>query len=569
MGSKGIAKWIFAFGLLLGAIQATPAQDEGNTDYQYALIEAVKQKNLGNFPEAIKLYTLVIQSKPDCDAAYYELGTIYLMSNQFETAKGYLEEAYEMDPGNEWYTLAYLNALGGTESYDEMLAILKEKSREEPDNAEWEFQMASVLFSKGKANKSIRMLEKIEEERGFSEKITLMKASIYESEGEYDQAKMEINKVMLLFPEAVQFRIVAAELCMKNGEEEEAAGYYRDILEIDSTNIFALTNLTDYYRKQGDTEKSIGYLARSFRSPQIDVKRKLAIMSYYLTDDEFRSKYRNDLENLLNVFLEVHPDEPEALLLATDFYIGIKEYEKAFRQLEKYLTENSATFPVYMQAILLANASSLNQELVEVADKALELYPDSTDIYFFRGIGYYGMEQYNQVVENFKGTSSGNFSNPEYTSQARMLVAEAYYRLGEYSTSDSLFLQLISEEPDNYTILNNYSYYLAERGEKLNEAREWSRKAILNNPDNATFLDTYAWILYRMASYDEAERYILEALNKGGENDPEINEHAGDIQTALSSFEVARSYYNKAILMGGDRERIENKIQNLDQGQDQ
>jgi tetratricopeptide (TPR) repeat protein len=474
-----------------------------------------------------------------------------------------------MDPSNQWYTLAYLNALGGTESYDEMLEILKDKTKEEPDEVEWEFQTASVLLSQGKTNKSIRLLEKIEEEKGFSEKITLMKASAYESEGKYDLAKDEINKVMVLFPEAIQFRIVAAELCMKNGEEDEAAGYYSDILEIDSTNIFALTNLTDYYRKKGDYGKSIQYLARSFRSPQIDVKRKLAIMSYYLSDNEFQVKYRGELENLLSVFLEVHPEEPEAMLLAADFYIGGKEYEKAFQQLKRYLDNNSASYPIYMQAILLANATSMNQELVDMADRALEQYPDSTDLYFFRGIGYYEMEQYEKLIENFKGISLDRFSSPEYGSQSKMLVAEAYYRMGDHERSDSLFEQLIREEPDNYMVLNNYSFYLAERGEKLKEAREWSRTAILNNPDNATFLDTYAWVLYRLEEFDEAERYILEALNKGGENDPEINEHAGDIQAALSSYEVARSYYNKAILLGGDRERIEKKIGNLGQVQDQ
>ena len=50
------------------------------------------------------------------------------------------------------------------------------------------------------------------------------------------------------------------------------------------------------------------------------------------------------------------------------------------------------------------------------------------------------------------------------------------------------------------------------------------------------FLDTYAWILYKLESYEEAEKYILSALDKGGENDPEVNEHAGDIQLALAEL---------------------------------
>jgi len=145
-----------------------------------------------------------------------------------------------------------------------------------------------------------------------------------------------------------------------------------------------------------------------------------------------------------------------------------------------------------------------------------------------------------------------------------MLDAEAFYRLENYPKSDSLFEVLISEDPENYMVLNNYSYYLAERGEKLDQAREWSQKATWNNPDNATFLDTYAWVLFKLELYTEAEKFILDALEKGGENDPEVNEHAGDIQLALESYEIAKSYYRKAILLGGEKERLEEKIETLE-----
>ena len=43
-------------------------------------------------------------------------------------------------------------------------------------------------------------------------------------------------------------------------------------------------------------------------------------------------------------------------------------------------------------------------------------------------------------------------------------------------------------------------------------------------------------------------------LRKGGDNDPEVNEHAGDIQNALQSFDIAESYYQKAILLGGEKD---------------
>lgn len=537
-----------------------------NDDYQYALIEAVKQKNLGNYSEAVKLYRLVIKEKPDCQVAYYELGTIYLMTKQVELAQENLKVAYSMDPDNQWYTLAYLNALGAGEDYKTITGILKEQKKKDPEEVEWDYQLATVFYTEGRVRKAIRILEKIEKEKGFSEKITLLKASIYESEEEYELAKQEIEKVMVLFPEAVQFRIVAAELSMKNGKEDNAAAYYQEILEMDSTNIFALTNLTDYYRKKEDYKSSFRYLASSFRNRQIDVKRKMAILSYYLSEEKFVKKYADELDQLLQVFLEVHPDEPEVRLMAADFYIEARTYDKAYQQLNAYLEKNQGNYPLYMQAILLANATSMNDELLKVTQRAMLQYPDSADIRFFRGIGFYGEGEYALLIENFKGVSFEDYSVSAYASQSRMLVAESYYRLEDYATSDSLFERLIEEEPDNYLVLNNYSYYLAERGTKLEKALGWSRTAIENNPDNATFLDTYAWVLYKLGEYELAEKYILEALHKGGENDPEVNEHAADIQVALENLEMARSYYHKAIILGGDKNRLNNKLDKINGG---
>jgi len=247
-------------------------------------------------------------------------------------------------------------------------------------------------------------------------------------------------------------------------------------------------------------------------------------------------------------------------LLAADFYIQSQNYSRAYFHLKKYLELQKGTYNIYMQTIMLANAASLNEELIIISGKALEMYPDSVDIRFFRGLGFYQANKFEALIDNFKGADHERYSSLEYASQARMLIAEAYYRIDDYERSDSLFESLIRIEPDNYMLLNNYSYYLAERGEKLEKAKAWSSEVIKNNPDNATFLDTYAWVLYKLDYFEEAERYILSALDKGGENDPEVNEHAGDIQMALESYQIARSYYLKAIMLGGDKNKLEDKI---------
>ena len=115
-------------GLMFFFASVSKGQEQSNNrDYQYVLIDAVKKKNLGNLQEAIKLYGLVIKDRPDCAVAYFESGSIYLATNQFELARKNTGKAYELDPGNEWYTIAYLNSLAANEEYEETVEILKKK----------------------------------------------------------------------------------------------------------------------------------------------------------------------------------------------------------------------------------------------------------------------------------------------------------------------------------------------------------------------------------------------------------------------------------------------------------
>ena len=149
-------KYILAVVLMIIAGQKGWGQQQGDSnDYQYALIEAVKQKNLGNLSEAVKLYRLVIRDKPECQVAYYELGGIYLMSNQVELALPNLKIAYELDSENKWYVMAYLNALGSGKQYDEMELILKEQLKNNPEEVEWEYQLATVYLNQEKQKKAI------------------------------------------------------------------------------------------------------------------------------------------------------------------------------------------------------------------------------------------------------------------------------------------------------------------------------------------------------------------------------------------------------------------------------
>ncbi|MEJ7661050.1 MAG: tetratricopeptide repeat protein [Hymenobacter sp.] len=75
--------------------------------------------------------------------------------------------------------------------------------------------------------------------------------------------------------------------------------------------------------------------------------------------------------------------------------------------------------------------------------------------------------------------------------------------------------------------LNNYSYFLALRGEKLDKAKQMAGKVVKQFPDNDTYLDTYAWVLYKLKDYAGAKAALEKALQTT--KDAAVIEHYGDV----------------------------------------
>ena len=101
---------------------------------------------------------------------------------------------------------------------------------------------------------------------------------------------------------------------------------------------------------------------------------------------------------------------------------------------------------------------------------------------------------------------------------------------------------------DNIMCLNNYAYYLSLKGEQLDRAEEMSYRTIRQEPDNITYLDTYAWILFKKGDFAHARTYMDKVVNPE-KTDEEILaddrlmgnliEHAGDIYAHLDEPETA------------------------------
>ena len=109
---------------------------------------------------------------------------------------------------------------------------------------------------------------------------------------------------------------------------------------------------------------------------------------------------------------------------------------------------------------------------------------------------------------------------------------------------------------DNLPCLNNYAYYLSEENKRLDDAAQMSYRTVQAEPDNTTYLDTYAWILFRQKKYSEAMQYIDMAIENDKDKSAVIIEHAGDIHAVNGDIEGALKYWREALEIGTDHDTV-------------
>jgi hypothetical protein len=109
--------------------------------------------------------------------------------------------------------------------------------------------------------------------------------------------------------------------------------------------------------------------------------------------------------------------------------------------------------------------------------------------------------------------------------------------------------------------MNNYAYYLSLLGEELEKAESLSGKVVQANPDNPTYLDTHAWVLFKKKEYRLAKFYQENAIKSGGVSSPVIIEHMGDILFMLNDLDGALSNWKKSVDAGNESKTLKKKIE--------
>ena len=139
-------------------------------------------------------------------------------------------------------------------------------------------------------------------------------------------------------------------------------------------------------------------------------------------------------------------------------------------------------------------------------------------------------------------------------------MGDLYHEEGNPEQAYLCYDSALVYNPSNILVLNNYAYFLSEEDKELEKAEQMSLRTIKAEPNNATYLDTYAWILYKQKRYSEAHGYIEQALAADSVPSDVLYEHAGDICYRLGNVELAVEYWKQALDLQRKAEAVDEKL---------
>ncbi|MBA3647681.1 MAG: tetratricopeptide repeat protein [Chitinophagales bacterium] len=539
----------------------TPKEiDPATLASQEKFIEAMKMKMLGENQQALNLFKECIKIDPNNAAAFYNAAKIFYDQKQYGDALAFAAQAGKLNPQNEWYLDLYSTLLGGTGNYKEAIRIYDQMLQLDPDNSMAWYNKAFFLDQNNQTEESIKIFNQIEEKFGVNEDVINEKVKLWLKLNKADKAAAELQKLINNNPDDLRNYSRLVDFYLANKMDDKAYQVLQEMIKIDPDDPRSNLVLATYYSRKGEDEKSFESLKKAFASPDLDIDVKIpALLSYipYLQKD---GKKKQEALELGKELVNAHLNDAKAHAIYGDILNQLDQFGDAITEYKKSVAIDNSKFAVWQQIMYLNDRINNYDSLLVISNRAIELFPDQILAFYFNGYANMQLKKYNETITAIGKAIQIGSDDKKQIAGFYSVIGDAYYYLKNNQASDSSYDLALVFDPENAYVLNNYSYFLSVRDEKLTIAKSMAEKANMLVPDSPAYEDTYGWVLYKTGDFQEAKTWLDKALKNGGDQDGTILEHYGNVLYKLGETNGAVQYWLKAKDKHVDSDTIDKKI---------
>lgn len=447
-------------------------------------------------------------------------------------------------------------------------------------------QLAQYYTARQELDKAISTLERYERIEGNDPDIALRKFSLMYMKGDTARLISESDRLVRENPLSTEYLVIRGNALEALEMPDSALACYQRAEALDPDDGRVKLTLANFYLERGDSAAYDRKSSEAILSENIMLDEKLDMMTRYMQNiisDTTADSRRG--ARLFDGLLLQYPHEPKVLDLGAQYSATIGDYSRA-RELMAYATDLEPENPDYWTRLAHFNfAEDRYAEAVEICEKAMEKLPEvPRGLLLVYATACSLSENYDKAREAYQkildmelpgalltddaGTMLQKAGKLPYESLIRVaeifqMVGDGSFKTGDIARSTKEYDVVVTLNPESVIALNNYAYYLAIGGGDLDKAEELSRKAVGEQPDNATYLDTLAWILYLKGQYAEAlelQEKAMENISPDAESSGEYWDHMGDIQYMNGQKDKAVESWKKALELDKENKEIADKI---------
>ena len=533
---------------------------DDDINYTYNFFEADKNFIDENYDLAESYYQLCLNARPDNPFLFFRLASIALQRRDLNLAESYIDKCIELDPTNEWYLFMAGNIYMYATKYDKAEKIFSQLIDKKPKELNFYACLADVYIQKDNLKKALSVYDLIEKKFGIDENVTIQKKNIYLKLNKKKNAEAELIKLINAYPDEIQFKRVLADFYVQIGDIEKSIAIYKTMLQDDPSDGFSHLGLAVCYHYLKDLDKFFAELKAGFASNVVECGMKVGILVDMTRDQKLLKEHFDQIFNLAELLIKYYPDDPDANTIYADFQMNKGDIYIARLALQKVIETRKDKYGIWEQLLLIDNQLVDWNSMYKHSSEALEYFPNIPVFYFFNGISSFQLSRYEQAKKSLDFGYKILPKNDMLESDYLTFLGEVYYKLDDKATAYSYFDKLLTVDPDNLMVMNNYSYYLSLDRLDLPKAKSMSFKTIQMEPENATYLDTYAWILFEMHQYTEALKYIQKAVDYDATRSGVIIEHYGDILYFNDDTEGAIEQWKRVKTIGNGSDKLDEKI---------
>lgn len=587
---------VAALGATLGLRAAAPSA-AATDKADYIFLEAAAAFTDERYDDYYYLLRRAAQLNPAdtfTAAKIAELELLMPTSDSIMRQKAYdaVKARYLAEPTNDVYASMFAGIASQAGNIDDVIGVWQKLDSLQPQKNDPAMNLAGALIAKysrsldmGSFDRAMDIYNRIESRMGPTPQLAFRKISALLMRNDTTAVIDEARKLAAAAPADIEALLLAGNVYDHLSMPDSALAFYNKAAEIDPENGSVYLTRAEFFGEQGDSVAYDREVFRALESQELDFDRKFELLTGYVSKLYTDTLQWPRIGEMFAVLQDINPGEARL----HDFYSAYKSAIGQKEQAAEQLTYSIALDPNdprrWQDLTVLYFTLNDTAKALETAREAEAIYPERGSFRFMEVSALMMQDKKLEALARLEGIDTLQFENPVLESNAYATRGDLLSALDSIEPASKAYKKAIDINPDNYMAMNNWAYFSAERGVDLDAAELYASIATAAEPENGTYADTYAWVLFKKKDYEKARVEMDRTLRLYGliepdstavdtpettteteepeeqqEPSPDIYDHAGDIYFWTHEPQKAVEFWKEALKFDPDNEIIKKKV---------